>query len=213
LIARVAARTLIAVSVLTAAFAGCRAIIGVQERELTDAGALSCESYCSLVTDVCTGAHQQYASAAICKELCATFPVGTLDDANTNTLGCRIREAEAIRDNGEVALCTAAGPGGDGICGSNCEAYCTGLEQLCASQFASFSAPDAGSCVPNCKTQIADCGGYAADATRNDDTMQCRLFHLTSAAGDAVTHCPHTIGQEGVCADPVADAGACEGGP
>lgn len=200
MIARHALRALVALSALAGAFLGCRNIIGVQERTLDE---VTCENYCSLVTSVCTGAHQQYASEAICLKMCPTFPVGTLDDSQKNTLGCRVREVKAIQDNGETDSCVGAGPGGAGICGSNCEAYCTSMDTLCPTQFATFEATGDAGCVSLCQNGILDCGGYDADASRNDDTMQCRLFHLTSAAGDSVTHCQHTIGQGGKCDEPL----------
>lgn len=205
-------RALAVVGALIAIPLGCRGVLGIEEREfdstLADGGdgALSCAAYCAEVAEACTGSHQQYASEEACLKLCKTFPAGTLADETGHTLGCRINAAKEVKATGEVEGCLAAGPGGSGVCGTNCQAYCTSVEALCPTQFATF----AGKCLDRCG-DVPDCKDYQADPLRNDDSIQCRLFHVSSAAVGPGTHCPHTIavGKCGGDADGgLTDAGA-----
>lgn len=163
---------------------GCRNIIGVEARELVG---VSCDSYCTDISSQCTGTKSQYATAAACTNMCATFAAGTIDDQSTNTLGCRQSLLETGMTVGEVD-CQASGLTGTASCGSKCEVYCASLEALCIEEFSTFQ----GNCLTEC-AKIPDCGDYVADATRDDDSIQCRLFHLTSAAVAPETHCPHSI--------------------
>lgn len=176
---------------------GCRGIIGVEERELVDdtSSALSCETYCSSVEGSCDEDFPQYASPTACMKMCATFPTGTLDDKGVNTLGCRLGVSEDIFDTGETNTCDGAGPLGKTLCGTPCEAYCESLSALCPEEFATFD----GDCLNECAKVPTACT-YTADATRNDDSIQCRMFHLTSAAVDPGTHCPHAIA-DGHCTE------------
>lgn len=203
-------RALVALTLLAAATAGCRAILGIEERTLdggggADAGDLSCASYCSAVMDACTGDNVQYASEAACLALCATMPMGAEDDSTGNTVGCRLNSARNVKLTGEVKGCIAAGPSGDDVCGSDCEAYCTSLEAICPTEFATFN----GDCLSSCAA-VPDCHDYEADPLRDDNSLQCRIFHLTSAAIDSTTHCPHTIAV-GHCGFD-ADGGATDAG-
>lgn len=196
-------RTLAFLIVLGAAMnpLGCRGIIGVEGHELIDK--LSCENYCALMKVSCTGENLQYPADSnseadtdeACMKMCALFEPGTLDDTEKNTLGCRIRVLDTFGKVDEPELCRSVGPVGEGLCGSSCEAYCKSLEALCPTLFASL--------VDDCMTfcgDIANCGGYVADSARDDNSLQCRVFHLTSASIDATTHCPHAIGV-GHCED------------
>jgi hypothetical protein len=212
------ARALVALALVIALPLGCRQILGIEDRELdtsltdggTDGGSLSCASYCTSIMATCTDTHQQYASEAACEALCATFPVGAITDTGTNSLGCRMREVTAIAESQELDGCIGAGPGGAGVCGSNCDAFCAGVSALCTAQFTDLGGTTE-SCLAACQ-QVPDCGGYDADPNRNDDSMQCRLFHLTSAAVDKNTHCPHTIGEDGKCTPADAGGSTCDAG-
>lgn len=193
-----------------ALFAGCREILSFEERELdaslADAGSdapepLSCEAYCALLTEVCKGGNTQFDSPEACLGLCSTFPVGALDDENVHSLGCRIHLLETSKAMIETSECAAAGPGGNGLCGSNCESYCTSTIAVCPGAFTSVS-----DCLETC-TPLIECGPYTLPAVTPDDpSIQCRLYHLSVAAsnfldftgGDLTPsqtkHCPHAIG-------------------
>jgi hypothetical protein len=192
-----------ALGVLIAIPLGCRNIIGIQERQFDE---LSCESYCAKMAETCTGANQQYASDDACQKLCKSFPVGSIDDQEGNSLGCRINAVKGAASTGEAHdACLNAGPGGNDTCGSNCDSFCASLEIVCQAQFDSLG----GDCLKTCQG-IPDCGDYQADPLRDDNSLQCRLFHLSSAAVQPETHCKHTlaISKCGGDANGVVDAGS-----
>lgn len=194
-----------------AMFAGCRQILSIEEREfdptLADAGSdapepLSCEAYCLLIAEVCTGANVQFSSDAACLGLCSTFPVGTLDDTGGNTLGCRIHLLETSKAMIESAECAAAGPGGNGTCGTNCESYCASMETVCPG---SFDTP--ADCLAECEP-LPDCAPYAVpEITPDNPSKECRLYHMSVAASNILgadpgtltpsqqKHCPHATGE------------------
>lgn len=196
---------------------GCRAVLGIEDREfdptLADGGAdsgeseLSCSHYCDLIMSACVGAEKaQYASRDACLGLCSTFPKGSLSDTSGNTLGCRIGAAKSAV---EPADCAAAGPGGNDVCGSNCESFCTSALVVCPQDFATKEE-----CLSVCDG-LPSCGTFSVDGgTPNNPSLQCRLFHVTSASigqpssgvmtQAQTTHCPHVAGQN----ECVVDAGA-----
>jgi len=200
------------VAVLAAVPFGCREVLGIETRGSDD---LTCDAYCSSIAAACTADqdHLQYGSTAACLALCATFPVGTLEDDGPNSLGCRIRQVGLI---GAEGICAAAGPGGDGYCGTNCASFCHSAVQICPTDFATEAA-----CVSAC-ADIPDCPLYAVDPNAttlpNDNSLQCRLFHLTSAALDPVKHCPHVLGigycspTYPACGGPPGTDGGTDGG-
>jgi hypothetical protein len=199
-------RALVALSMLFALPLGCRAIIGVEERELVEGGAFSCATYCAAIQSDCTGSNIQYASETVCNELCAKLDLGTLDDTGKDTIGCRMAWLTKTKNNGEVD-CQGAGPAST-TCGTKCDLYCKGMEAICVEQFATFQ----GNCLSDC-AKLTDCGSYVADGIRNDDSIECRLFHLTAAADLPGEHCPHTLGQNGRCDGSGVDGGVCDAGP
>ena len=104
-----------------------------------------------------------------------------------NTIACRTYWA-AIAE-GDPLMCTRAGPGGDGTCGTNCESFCATTLALCADE----AAPPYAS-LADCATA---CAGFDAserfDASDlGGDTLACRLYHMTAASTEPATHCRHT---------------------
>lgn len=188
-------------AVLAAVPLGCRQVLGIESRGSDN---LTCDDYCTSIATAC-GAQGtlQYGSNAACLALCATFPVGTLQDDGPNTLGCRLRQVGLI---GAEGVCAAAGPGGDGLCGSNCDSFCHSAVQVCPKDFESEEA-----CQAIC-AGLPDCPSYFVDPSAttppNQNTIQCRLYHVTAAALNPVTHCPHVLGI-GYC---TPDSGSCVSG-
>jgi len=162
----------------------------------SDGGSL-CASYCDTLEENCTGDFAQFISRATCMEFCDRLPEGSEDDEIGNSVHCRMTQARFAGEVGEPDLhCAEAGPGGNGTCGSNCEAYCVVLEQVCGARFDDEFVGRA-----DCNTQ---CGALADevrfDASMNSgDSIQCRLWHLSAASVDPSTHCGHAVG-EGPCA-------------
>ncbi|MBM4363665.1 MAG: hypothetical protein FJ104_13365 [Deltaproteobacteria bacterium] len=179
---------------------GCAQVLGIEEATLDPAlgaeapGApqLTCESYCELLEKNCTGALQQYAGRETCLSTCAVLPIGTASDAEENTLGCRLRYAVSAGEFEADVNCPAAGPSGNGICGTNCDALCT---------IALASCDPADTIVKNCGTLCAalpDRGSFDASMDKGR-SVQCHIYHATAATRDPSIHCPHAAGV-GPCA-------------
>jgi hypothetical protein len=170
----------------------------------SDAGtepALSpCEEFCQVVLAACQNdengeGHAVYDSSFSCERQCAMFPPGTAGDETGNSLACRLQHARVALDfPGERAIeCPAAGPGGDGICGSNCEGYCTLMGQQCG------DFGDAATCPEEC-ADVTDLGGFNVSQFEGN-TLQCRFYHLSAALVGPALHCPHAAGAY-PCSDP-----------
>lgn len=211
-------------------FAGCAQIIGLEDRELADmdsglapqldamtlpdgavlgdGGALSCERYCSLALDRCKMEQgvQLYSELKRCMGVCQAFPVGDPTNPTGNTLACRIAQLEKLAP-GDVleskTYCPGAGPGGSAprgegehtACGKNCESFCRIRQVVCPGEQAESE------CLRKCES-LPDLLGYNAsdDFKSGADNIQCRLAHLSAAAGyhfagefgDRDGHCAHS---------------------
>ncbi|MEZ4298255.1 MAG: hypothetical protein R3B70_25100, partial [Polyangiaceae bacterium] len=163
-----------------------------------------CDRYCGLIMSLCTGANSQYTSDEACYGVCETFSAGSLDDSEGNSLGCRIAVLAAATGGAELSECAAAGPSGNDVCGTPCDAYCSQIAAVCPDTFESI-----GDCAVECQ-DLSTCGTYTAnpeDATPDNPSVGCRIYHLSVAArdglfddnGDPTTaqtvHCPHASGE------------------
>lgn len=151
---------------------------------------LDCTSYCTAITQRCTGQNQQYASSANCLDSCADLMAGALTDTMGNTLGCRVYHVElALSDPG--THCVHAGPSGGATCGTTCQGFCAIATAECPTQWS------ANTCANQC-SMVATSPPYSSSATGN--TIECRLLHATQAATDPTTECPNTVkNQNPVC--------------
>lgn len=155
---------------------------------------LTCANYCDSVLEVCVDENAQYTTTAQCLQICAHMDLGTTDDTNINTLGCRNRFAiEAIEAPG--IHCTSAGPGGNGVCGSNCESFCHGQNSVCVGANQQYNT--IAGCMNACAT-LDDSVSYT-HTVLSGNTLACRLSHLSLAAGVPNTHCPHLALDSPVC--------------
>jgi len=156
-----------------------------------------CATYCAAVTANCTGDNAQYGGEAGCLSYCnsiANFELGTDTDTTGNTVGCRTYHANAAATEPAVH-CDHAGPTGGNLCGTWCENYCHLADQVC-------TGGDAITFGTDCAT---DCAAYptTGDVGAGDNnSVQCRLYHLGLAAQDPGLHCPHGAPDGGgVCID------------
>jgi hypothetical protein len=85
------------------------------------------------------------------------------------------------------AICGAAGPTGNGVCGAECESFCGLAMDLCTGELAQW--PDVPSCITDCMQFPTD-AMYNASVTEGD-SYACRVYHLTVASLDPDVHCPH----------------------
>jgi hypothetical protein len=151
--------------------------------------AQTCDSYCDVIMANCSEENAQYSSVESCLGACANFPAGTAADQSGDTLGCRIYHAGAALSIG-TEHCVHAGPGGDGLCGTNCEGFCSIATAICPAEWS------AETCDAMC-AGIGDDVAYSASVA-SGDSLACRLYHLTVAATDAASateHCPHTVAE------------------
>ncbi len=159
----------------------------------------SCAAYCALMDTNCAGDFAQYESLESCLAFCqdqAALPLGTAEDVDVNTVGCRIRHAIlAVTTVNPAAQCPAAGPTGGGVCGTPCENYCALVAQGCGP---TALYPDEDTCLAACEAFPVD---GPPDAT-SGDSLACRLNHAALAVSDpeqaASLHCPAAAEDGGV---------------
>jgi hypothetical protein len=194
---RIGARAVLGVALgaLTLSFTGCALVLGIEKRTEEEPleGVLDqetgirtielCVNYCNAVIANCEDEHAVYASRASCINTCNALPPGLSSEPLGNTVECRLRRANSAASAPEE-FCVSAGPGGGGSCGSNCEAWCGILENVCPADFETLE-----NCQRTCAT-IPDDGGFDVDGSYQKDDIQCRLIHLGAAADDPI-HCEH----------------------
>ncbi len=172
------------------ALAACQAVAGIEDRTLDeDAGkpqnSQQCEDYCTLVMEACNGPQALYTTRDICLGVCSKLDVGDAEDTHNNTLACRTYWAnEALR---EAGYCPSAGPGGNGQCGSDCEAYCQIFPQVCPDDYKYQSTKD---CLKFCET-VPQKTTFDVVVDHGGDSIECRLVHVSSAILKPKDHCPH----------------------
>lgn len=154
-----------------------------------------CDRYCDTVMANCTGVDAVYKTRIVCMDICAALEPGTAGDQEGNTVECRLSNANLAETTGETsAHCSNAGPGGNGVCGSNCDGYCTEMMSICEGKFATLD-----DCMTACAT-VPDLMHYDS-SIQQGGTIQCRLYHVSAATQDAQFHCPHAAG-ESICVAP-----------
>lgn len=152
----------------------------------------SCDRYCAAVNENCSGAYAVYTSPATCQGVCKALPAGQSGARQGNSVECRLHAALIAADE-PSHFCPIAGPGGNGVCGDDCESLCQLRDQVCAD----FISTDQATCVRDC-TALRDLGSYSTDPQSEQyggPHVQCRLYHVSAAAaGDAEQHCRHVDG-------------------
>jgi hypothetical protein len=153
-----------------------------------------CLDYCNTVQASCTGTSAQYASQIACLAVCEQLPPGTAGATTGNSVQCRIGRAQLAATTGEPAnYCFSAGPGGGGVCGTDCEGYCTLMTAKCR-QLGTLSQCEAScSIVPDLSLPPTNLRYDASQ--QSGDSLQCRLFHVSAASVDPVGHCAHAAGE------------------
>jgi hypothetical protein len=151
----------------------------------------ACDLYCDVMMATCgdSGANAQYPNEAQCLATCAVFPEGTTG----NSLGCRATHAALAATQGVDPHCDHAGPAGVGMCGSNCESYCSLMMNICDGTFASNEA-----CMTACSTVPENAFTNFVYPAPAGNTLACRIAHATNAAASTgaarTNHCTHAAG-------------------
>jgi hypothetical protein len=153
-----------------------------------------CLDYCDTLGTSCVGKNQQYATPIACLAVCELLPPGIPGATSGNSVECRLRQAEFAASTGEPAnSCFAAGPGGGGICGSDCEGYCTMMTQKCTQLGPLNQCLTACASVPDLSRPPMNLRYDSSQDSGN--SLQCRLFHVSAASVDPAGHCVHAAGQ------------------
>lgn len=145
-----------------------------------------CQDYCALITVHCSGTVAQYSDINSCLSTCAAMPLGDVATHAGHSVACRTFQAAAAELDGP-ATCPGAGPGGAGVCGSNCESFCAMTDEICGGDLAPFASTEA--CLSACAAFVSTPPFDASDLA--GDTIECRLYHLTAAAVAPDIHCAH----------------------
>ena len=206
----------------------CAQIAGIEDRNF-DPGvnpvSLQCEEYCNLVGNtkdsvgVCP---MNYSTRETCLGVCGRLEPGDPDEAlKENSVACRLNQARAAeRESGAErdSFCQAAGPGGNGACGSNCESFCMLSERNDVCGEINAQIPD---CVEKCAafgdSKRFNVGNAEEEFDHSGDTVQCRLVHVSNSSSlDAIqsfkeTHCGHAeVHATSLCVDELLPETTCQ---
>jgi hypothetical protein len=167
-----------------------------------------CERYCDAVTTNCKGKYEQYRTFDQCVEVCKRLPPGELENDESNTVSCRVRQAE-FAESEPFLYCKSAGPLGAGRCGSNCVSYCSLMQATCSAESTvgnlepSYFA-SSQECIEACNALAPDelgpqyysSSGTAEPSSFVGNNIYCRTYHLASALEQDTPdeHCPHAMG-------------------
>lgn len=198
----------------------CSSLIGIEDRSLDEGiagadGGLNCATYCSNMKAGCTGSLEQYKSDDTCLGICGHLDPGTAGNPTGDTLSCRFAAAKLAVSSGEPdSYCSVAGPYGSvgghigpNDCGTPCDSYCSLMQAVCPTQFASDFNGKILDCKAKCQA-LSDPGPFD-DSQQSGGSIQCRFYHVSAATVDPSTHCPHAAGAA-PCDAPV-DAGPTDG--
>ena len=175
---------------------GCNGVLGLEERTFD-----ACTQYCDTIRNDCVQANAQYQDDASCRATCELLEPGESDNPVGNTVACRFEQLNKASSGQSVdALCPAAGPSGFDrssvqVCGDRCETYCTLMKTVCAGR-SPVADLDTEACLSLCN-DVPDNPAYDpsnSDVKDHDDSIQCRLWHLSVASTIPDPHCSHADG-------------------
>jgi hypothetical protein len=167
-----------------------------------------CERYCDQITRTCKGKYEQYRTFDQCVRVCKRLPPGKPGDEDTNTVSCRLRQAE-LSDSEPFVYCKSAGPLGEGKCGSNCVSYCSLMQEACSAESTAGNHEpsyyeSSQACLTACAGLPATSDGSqhyssSADAEPTSfvgNSVFCRTYHVAAALEQDTPdeHCPHAMG-------------------
>ena len=148
-----------------------------------------CEEYCGIMVGPASPCPDAYVSTANCLDTCRSFDVGA-DDADANTVRCRLSYARQAVIEPSPATCNAASAGGGGRCGPEpCDVYCDFVEANCTGEQQIFA--DRTTCMDTCTLlPRGDFDDWLFALER--DSVTFRLYHAgPPAAALPAIHCPH----------------------
>ncbi len=171
----------------------CERVLDIDEATIDpalDDSQDGCSKYCDLVMENCQAEDAVYSSHDACMSLCANMPAGDRGATAGNSVQCRLRAAELAPAEPSF-YCPGAGPGGNGVCGENCESFCQMIGLVCSGDNAGYADEDA--CLSDC-VALPDLGTFSLAPAPRGAMIQCRLYHLTNATIEPDRHCAHALG-------------------
>jgi hypothetical protein len=187
-------RSLALFALLALGLGACQAIAGIEDRTLdpnatsTHADSKQCKDYCAVVMSNCSGDNSVYTTEELCLGVCAELEPGDPNEPSGNTVACRVQQADfAAREPADH--CKAAGPGGNDVCGSDCDAYCALYPKVCRTNYEYLSTAD---CLKAC-SGLTKQDSFNVVTDHGGDTIECRLVHVSSATVKPDEHCPHAL--------------------
>jgi hypothetical protein len=170
--------------------------------------AVECETYCGLVTGVCTGDVAVYQNVAECLAVCGLLPQGVPGDQAENTSRCRRYHSYAAMSN-TTTHCTHAGPTGDGHCGTdNCTTYCEMVGEACSTSYmAAFGSLEIQPCLDAC-AGLEGAGRdefvrtrYTVSTPPTGPSLRCRTFYAVEAMSvpNNDVQCAAALGGQAPC--------------
>jgi hypothetical protein len=210
MLTRKIARKVVGFGLLALSLGACQVIAGIEERKLDPAIAegKQCNEYCTRLMDICSGDNAVYPNREQCLAFCGKLDPGDEQEHDDgNTVACRMRVLNSAEL--EASDCKAAGPGGNGRCGTDCDAYCTVFPLACPND---FLYPDNATCLKVCAGLVEQQDRYDLTEDHKGDTIECRLVHTASATVDPAMHCPHAtiVPAEPWCIGAATDSPTCE---
>jgi hypothetical protein len=172
-----------------------------------------CEDYCRILMRACDSFElAPYESTAQCEAVCEAFDKGSvMDDGSkpeledNNTLGCRKAHAYNALIATPNIHCRHSGPGGAGVCGSNCASYCNLLQSACASEFQSEFGGGGATGLAACEESCEALGGndyteYSVNQAQSGDAADafaCRVLAVSRALEDPddAAQCESALGR------------------
>src|SRR5262249_236935 len=126
----------------------------IVEERVFDPQLATCTEYCDVVERKCPDPYKVYdrhdACMAVCQQMDPGDYLGGSD--NKNTLACRLQKVETLEFDPETE-CPQVGPGGGGVCGNDCEAFCKLRQQICTdvpNQTYEEDLSSTDTCLHNC---------------------------------------------------------------
>ena len=169
-----------------------------------------CQDYCQIVTNSCLDDDKVYENKAQCLATCAQLVPGDVSDySGVDSVGCRKSHAYNALLIAPKPHCSHAGPGGAGLCGTDCPAYCRLFKAGCDAPFkdAFGSGADATSkCESACLTlrgqDAIDNYSVTTASAKGANPIACRLLYATRALehpDQQATLCKSAAGTDATC--------------
>jgi hypothetical protein len=163
-----------------------------------------CEDYCQIAMNACKDDNQIYESLDQCLAVCQKLDKGNVIDEAPETVACRKIHAYNALAWGMPALhCPHAGPGGDAVCGNDCNAYCRLLSAGCSDAFVNLHGMGAEGmkhCTDGCTQRHGrDSLHYSVPSAKakTSNPVACVLLNAARALerpAEAATLCQSAVG-------------------